>query len=151
MQAGMTIITTSPSVALQPERPALPAMRTGWSQTCPACGKGALYKSYLKVNDTCPSCREELHHHRADDAPPYFTMMITGHVIVAGVLLLERHYAPEYWVHMAIWGPLLLVMSLWLLPRVKGALVGLQWALRMHGFGGEEPAAIADPAEEART
>lgn len=115
------------------------AMLRGARHTCPACGKGALYKSYLKVADQCPSCGEELHHHRADDAPPYFTILIVGHIVGAGVLMLEQAYAPETWVHYMIWLPLLLILSLTMLPRVKGALVGLQWALRMHGFGGPEP------------
>ena len=53
---------------------------------CPACGKGAMFNAYLKVNDRCPACGEELHHHRADDAPPYFTMLIVGHIVVALVL-----------------------------------------------------------------
>ncbi|MDX2289746.1 MAG: DUF983 domain-containing protein [Hyphomicrobiaceae bacterium] len=127
------------------------AMVRGAALRCPACGEGHIYSGFLKVADACPACGEELHHQRADDAPPYFTMMIVGHVIVAGVLLLEDLYAPESWVHAVIWGPLIVLMSLWLLPRVKGALVGLQWALRMHGFSGNgddapeaEPAAGAD-------
>jgi len=114
------------------------AMWRGWRQTCPACGEGSLFRKYLKVNDSCPHCREELHHHRADDAPPYFTIMLVGHIIVFGVLLLEQTYAPSTWVHYVIWLPLLLGMSFWFLPRIKGTLVGLQWALRMHGFGGPE-------------
>jgi uncharacterized protein (DUF983 family) len=126
-----------------------PAMLRGWKQCCPACGKGALYGKYLKVADACPSCGEELHHHRADDAPPYFTMLVTGHVIVGGILFAERMWAPETWVHLVIWMPLLVAMSLWLLPRVKGALVGLQWALRMHGFGGVPDAADEAPAAAA--
>lgn len=114
------------------------AMRRGISCTCPACGKGSLYRQYLKVADTCPNCAEELHHQRADDAPPYFTMLIVGHVIVAGVLTLEQNYAPPTWVHLSIWIPLLIILSLALLPPIKGALVGFQWAQRMHGFGGPE-------------
>jgi uncharacterized protein (DUF983 family) len=117
-----------------PERSVLPALRCGFAETCPACGAGKLFTSFLKVADTCPSCGEELHHHRADDAPPYFTILIVGHIIGAGILVLEQAYAPETWVHYAIWMPLLLTMTFWLLPRIKGALVGLQWALRMHGF-----------------
>jgi uncharacterized protein (DUF983 family) len=127
----------SPSHAVPPTRPVMSAMLRGAKHTCPACGEGALYRQYLKVADTCPSCGEALHHHRADDAPPYFTILIVGHIIGAGVLMLEQAYAPETWVHYAIWLPLLLLMTLTLLPRIKGALVGLQWALRMHGFGGE--------------
>jgi uncharacterized protein (DUF983 family) len=131
------------------------AMLHGAKQKCPACGEGALYRKYLKVVDACGTCGEELHHHRADDAPPYFVMMITGHVIVGGILIAERIWAPETWVHLAVALPALVIMSLWLLPRVKGALVGLQWALRMHGFGGVEreelDVAPAPPAVEQRT
>lgn len=120
------------------------AMLRGARQTCPACGKGALYGKYLKVADTCGHCGTELHHQRADDAPPYFVMVVTGHVVIAGVMILERMYAPPLWVHIALWFPLLMLMSLWMLPRVKGALIGLQWALRMHGFGGPANADIVE-------
>lgn len=56
------------------------AMARGARGTCPACGHGAMYYKYLKVADTCPACGEELFHQQADDAPPYFTMMIVGHL-----------------------------------------------------------------------
>jgi len=131
-------ITQASSEPAAETRPLQQAMLRGAAQTCPACGEGKLYSSYLKVNDTCPSCSEELHHQRADDAPPYFTMLIVGHIVVALVLMVEDLYAPSLWVHAALWTPMILGMSLLLLPRIKGALVGLQWAWRMHGFSGEE-------------
>jgi uncharacterized protein (DUF983 family) len=118
-----------------PERNVWQAMTRGWRQTCPSCGDGRLYGKYLKVNDVCSTCSTELHHHRADDAPPYFVMTITAHIVVGGILILERLYSPPTWVQLAIWMPLLVLLSLWLLPRVKGALIGYQWALKMHGFG----------------
>jgi uncharacterized protein (DUF983 family) len=65
-------------------------------------------------------------------------MLVVGHFIVGGALALERGLSPPTWVHLAIWLPLTLIASLLLLPRVKGALVGLQWALYMHGFDGPE-------------
>jgi len=124
-----------------PARPVLPAMVKGARQVCPACGREPLFTSYLKVTPRCPSCGEQLHHHRADDAPPYFTMFIVGHIVIAGVLLLEQTVAPPQWLHLAIWLPLTVALSLLLLPSVKGALIGLQWANRMHGFGqGIDPA-----------
>jgi len=95
-----------------------------------------MFSSYLKVQHACTKCGEELHHQRADDAPPYFTILIVAHIIGAGILWVEQTYAPPTWVHWIIWLPLLLVLSLGLLPRIKGALIGLQWAFRMHGFGG---------------
>ena len=134
-------ITAAPS----DERDVTQAMLRGARQKCPACGQGALYGKYLKVVDRCGSCGEELHHQRADDAPPYFTMIITGHVIVGGLMALEHAYAPPMWLHLAIWGPALLLLTLFLLPRIKGALIGLQWALKMHGFGGIEDEAIPEP------
>ena len=112
-----------------------PAMVRGWQQRCPACGTGLLYGKYLKVVDHCALCGQELHHHRADDAPPYFTMLIVGHVIVGLVLAVETRLHPDLWVHALLWGPATLLLSLWLLPRIKGALIGQQWAMRMHGFG----------------
>lgn len=129
-----------------PPRPIAASLRRGFAQRCPACGEGALYYKYLKVNERCPHCGEELFHHRADDAPPYFTIVIVAHVIVGGLLMVEEAFSPPTWVQMAVWLPLTLIMSLWLLPRVKGALIGLQWALRMHGFGDRKDAdEIPDP------
>lgn len=115
-------------------RPILRSLLRGARLKCPACGEGALLRRYLKVVDTCPACGEELHHHRADDAPPYFTMLIVGHVVVSLVLFVEITYRPPLWVHAALWLPLTVALALLLLPRVKGTLVALQWALRMHGF-----------------
>lgn len=112
------------------------SMLRGARQRCPACGQGALFGKYLKVRDACPACAEELHHHRADDAPPYFTMLITGHIVVGLVLAVETAYSPPLWVHAVVWPAMIMALSLWLLPRIKGALVGAQWALRMHGFSG---------------
>src|SRR5215468_12107931 len=120
------------------ERPILRSLLRGARFTCPACGNGAMFRRYLKVSDHCPACSEALHHHRADDAPPYFTIVIVGHFIVGGILALHKALAPPEWVQLAIWMPLTLVSCLWLLPRVKGALVGLQWALYMHGFDGSK-------------
>ncbi len=127
------------------KREVWPAVSLGLRMRCPACGESPLFGKYLKVMHTCASCGEELHHQRADDAPPYFTMSIVAHIVIAGVLILERLHAPPTWVHLTIWLPLTVLLSLWILPRVKGGLVGLQWALRMHGFGGAADAPEQPP------
>jgi uncharacterized protein (DUF983 family) len=121
------------------------AMARGMACKCPACGAGSIYGAYLKVEPVCAVCGTELHHHRADDAPPYFTMFIVGHLIVGGVLSVEKAFHPSTWVHMALWLPLTVLLSLLLLPVVKGSLIGLQWALRMHGFGSGRDPAGPDP------
>lgn len=111
------------------------ALLRGSRMRCPACAQGSLYGRFLKVRDDCAVCGLALHHHRADDAPPYFTMLILGHVLVPLVLMLERAATPPLWLHFSLWLPLTVGLSLVLLPRIKGALIGFQWAHRMHGFG----------------
>ena len=109
-------------------------------ERCPNCGEGRLFRAYLKVVDSCPVCAEDLHDQRADDAPPYITMLIVGHIVVAGALAAEDAWPnSSIWLGAIVWLLLTCVLSLLLLPRVKGALVGYQWALRMHGFGDSEP------------
>jgi uncharacterized protein (DUF983 family) len=134
---------TDVSDPARPPRHFVPALWRGLSQRCPSCGRGPLFGKYLKVRDHCPACGEALHHHRADDAPAYFTILIIGHFVVGGALMLERGLSPPTWVQLAIWLPLTVLGCLLLLPRVKGALVGLQWALYMHGF---DPTRASDPS-----
>ena len=111
------------------------AMRRGFLCRCPACGEGRLFGRFLKVNEQCPVCHTELHHHRADDFPPYLVMFIVGHIVGYGILMAETRFETPLWVHMAIWPALTLVLCLVLLQPIKGVVVGLQYALGMHGFG----------------
>ncbi len=106
----------------------------GFSGRCPACGKGRMFRKFLKVNDSCPHCAEELHHHRADDFPAYLVIVIVGHILVPIVLAVETEFAPAYWVHALLWGPAVVGLTLGLLQPVKGAVVAMQWFLGMHGF-----------------
>lgn len=123
--------------AAKPTRSMWQSMRRGFSMRCPSCGKGKIFRAFLKVADNCPHCGEELFHHQADDAPPYFTILVVGHVVVPLMLAIELEYMPPMWLHIAIWPTLTVALCLLLLPRIKGAVVGLQWATRMHGFGEE--------------
>lgn len=129
------------SLNAKPKRDVGRAMLLGAKGRCPACGTGRLYGKYLKVEPVCASCGEELHHHRADDAPPYFTIFVVGHVVLPIALAVEVMTVPPMWVHMALWLPLIVAMTLVCLPPIKGALIGLQWANYMHGF---DPNAIGD-------
>jgi uncharacterized protein (DUF983 family) len=126
---------------LLPPRPTWLAIRRGFRGRCPKCGQGKLFRAFLKVADYCPVCGEALHHHRADDAPAYFVILIVGHIVVPMVLATEVAFSPPYWVHAVIWLPLTVALAVGLLGPVKGAIVGWQWANYMHGF---DPHAEAD-------
>jgi len=101
---------------------------------CPNCGKGAMFGRFLKVNDHCEACGEELFHHQADDFPAYLVIVIVGHIVVPLILWVETDYAPSYWVHLALWLPLTLILTLGLLQPIKGMVVAMQWQFGMHGF-----------------
>ena len=95
-----------------------------------------MLRGYLKVRDACPVCGEALHHHRADDGPAYLTILIVGHVMAPLLLIAFVRYRPEPLVLAAIFSVGCVALSLYLLPRLKGLIVAIQWAKRMHGFGG---------------
>ena len=117
------------------ERDTRTAIFRGMRKRCPNCGNGPIFKGYLTVRDECPVCNEELHHHRADDGPAYLTILIVGHIMAP--LMLSTYFAFEpdpifMATGFSIW---CVALSLFLLPRLKGMIVALQWAKRMHGFG----------------
>lgn len=110
------------------------AIRRGIKKKCPQCGQGAIFKGYTKVHDHCGTCNLHLAGHQADDAPPYFTMMIAGHLVFPFVVEVKRRFDPSLEFQFALWGTILFALIWYLLPVTKGALINLQWAKYMHGF-----------------
>jgi uncharacterized protein (DUF983 family) len=120
------------------------AMKRGFRGRCPRCGEGRLFRAFLKVADNCDKCGQDFSGHRADDLPAYLVIVVVGHIVVPLALYIETNYSPPVALQLAIYLPLTLVSSLLLLQPVKGGVVGLQWALRMHGFD-ETPEAGIPP------
>lgn len=117
------------------DRPVWPSLRRGWSRKCPNCGSGSLLKGYLKVKNSCEVCNQELHHHRADDGPAYLTILIVGHIMAPMLLIVFETWRPEPLTLFTIFGVGCIALSLYLLPRLKGAIVAYQWSRRLNGFG----------------
>lgn len=113
------------------------ALRRGFRRKCPNCGSGPLLRSYLKVHDTCPVCRAEMFHHRADDGPAYLTIIIVGHLMLPLLHLYFVTFRSDPLVLFTIFAVGSVGLSLYLLPRLKGAVIGFQWAKQMGGFGSE--------------
>ena len=136
---------TATAAADKPARSIGNALRRGFRCTCPNCGERGLFRAYLKPVDNCRHCGEDLSHQRADDAPPYFTMVIVVHIIVPIMLFVAMRTDLSNTTHLMIWLPLTLAMTLALLQPIKGATIALQWALYMHGFDGSaDPDALAE-------
>ncbi len=124
--------------AARQARPLWQSMKRGLFGKCPNCGEGKLFASFVKTVDRCSVCGEEMFHHRADDLPAYLVVVIVGHIVVGAFMAAEATTTLSTWQHLAIWVPLTIISALALLQPTKGAVVGMQWALYMHGFGGEE-------------
>jgi uncharacterized protein (DUF983 family) len=142
----------------EPDRsaPALPytppdsfwtAVSRGVRNRCPSCGEGRIFAGYLKVVGACSHCGAPLGRLRADDAPPYFTIFLTGHILVPPVLWIERAWQPPMWLHMALWLPLFTAACILLLRPVKGATVG--WMMKL-GFTGVEHGGADDGRDDDR-
>ena len=116
---------------------------------CPRCGEGRLFGRFLKVAPSCTACGQAFHHHRADDFPPYLVMFAVGHICGYGIYIAETRFDDvPLWLHVALWPTLAIGLCLLLLQPVKGAVIGLQYGLGMHGFGGagEAPPSLASDA-----
>ena len=135
------------SAAPVEDRPTWPAVWKGWRRKCPKCGNGPLLHGYLKVRDTCPVCRDELHHHRADDGPAYLTILIVGHLMAPLIIALARDADLSVSAMVAIVLPLAILLMIGLLQPAKGVIIAVQWWFGMHGFQKERPGQSPDDAE----
>jgi len=143
----MDIVSVTPKVwtretAAGEKRDVWTSIKRGLRGRCPRCGEGKLFCAFLKVGNKCSVCDLDFTPHRADDLPAYLVIVIVGHIVVPTALWIETDYSPPVWLQLAIYLPFTLVASLALLQPVKGAVVGMQWALRMHGFDENAPSDI---------
>ena len=143
----MDIVSATPKVwtretAAGEKRDVWTSIKRGLRGRCPRCGEGKLFCAFLKVGNKCSVCDLDFTPHRADDLPAYLVIVIVGHIVVPTALWIETDYSPPVWLQLAIYLPFTLVASLAFLQPVKGAVVGMQWALRMHGFDENAPSDI---------
>jgi uncharacterized protein (DUF983 family) len=118
------------------------AMKRGFRCRCPRCGEGKLFRAFLKTANNCSVCGLDFTPHRADDLPAYLVIVIVGHIVVPIALWIETNYSPAVWLQLSTYLPLTFIMSLALLQPVKGTVVGMQWALKMHGFDDNPPRGV---------
>lgn len=117
---------TTPSNAA---RTVMVGLKRGARGRCPNCGRGKLFRAYLKVQSICAACGHDNGQYPSDDAPPYFTILIVGHLVVAPLLFLRFIWTWPVGAVLAMLLPGLTVLILVFLPIVKGAVVGMLWAL----------------------
>ncbi len=115
----------------------LTGLTRGFQRKCPNCGQGHLFKGYLKVRPNCDVCGHDNGQYRADDAPPYFTILIVGHIIIGPMLAFNFIWTWPVGLVLGLTLPTLLILTLALLPLVKGAVIGFHWAAQIKGAPAE--------------
>ncbi len=110
------------------------ALYKGLRRRCPKCGAGPIFDGYLSVRKTCQVCRQDFSGARADDGPAYLTILLVGHIAAVAMHIIYFRWQPEPLIFFTILAVGSIGLSLYLLPRFKGAIIGFQWARRMHGF-----------------
>ncbi|SDQ79904.1 DUF983 domain-containing protein [Pseudovibrio sp. Tun.PSC04-5.I4] len=107
----------------------LPAnpVSAGLRGKCPRCGNGPLFQGLLKLRKSCSSCELPFDFADSGDGPAVFVILILGFVIVGGVLFIEFTYQPPLWLHMVIWAPVTVLLSIALLRPLKGLLIAMQY------------------------
>jgi uncharacterized protein (DUF983 family) len=105
----------------------VPVLKAGLLCRCPRCGEGRLFSGFLAVPEACASCALDFRAFDPGDGPAVFVMLIVGFVVVAAALVVEVKYQPPMWLHMALWLPLIVFLSLGLLRPFKATLIALQF------------------------
>lgn len=100
---------------------------------CPACGEGKLFRTYLKQVENCASCGESFGQIRADDAAPWATIILVGHVFLPFAFMVDVDFMPV-WVVMTMWSALFAAISLAVLPRAKALFIAILWQTRAPGY-----------------
>jgi uncharacterized protein (DUF983 family) len=94
---------------------------------CPQCGEGRLFSGFLTMWPRCDKCGLDYSFADAGDGPAIFVILIGGFIVVFAALITEVLYQPPFWLHAALWLPLILLVTLLPLRLLKGLLIDLQY------------------------
>ena len=100
---------------------------TGIAGRCPRCGEGRLFSGFLSTAPRCGNCGLDYSFADSADGPAGFVIFIVGAIVVGAAFFVEFSYQPPYWLHLVLWIPLILILSLGLLRPLKGLMIALQY------------------------
>ena len=109
------------------EKPIWPSITRGLRGRCPQCGEGRLFSGFLGLRPKCERCGLDYGFADSGDGPAIFVILGAGFVVVFAALIVEVLYKPPFWLHAALWLPLILLTTLAPLRAIKGLLIALQY------------------------
>jgi uncharacterized protein (DUF983 family) len=109
------------------------AMRRGFLGKCPSCGRTPLFQSYLKQVQSCPACGANFSSIRADDAAPWLTLIVVGHLFLPLIFFVNLDAILPFWIGVTSWAAFFCAVALVFLPRAQGLFIGVLWVTRAPG------------------
>lgn len=100
---------------------------TSLASKCPNCGKGKLFAGFLDLRSSCDQCQQDYSFADSGDGPAFLIIILVGFIAVGGALTLDVMFAIPYWLHLVIWLPLILILSIGLLRPLKAMMIALQF------------------------
>jgi uncharacterized protein (DUF983 family) len=120
--------------------PRAPLLKVSLRCLCPRCGEGRLFEGFLKLRSACERCKLDFSPIDTGDGPQVFVILIGGALVASGALIVEALFQPPYWLHLALWLPAVLSVTLGLLRPVKSTLIALQYMHKARESRREEQA-----------
>ncbi len=94
---------------------------------CPRCGAGGLFNSLIAFSPKCDSCELDFSAFNVGDGAAAFLIFIVAAIVFAGIIIVEVSFAPPWWVHVILWLPLTLILTVALLRISKALLLALEY------------------------
>ncbi|MEZ5871881.1 MAG: DUF983 domain-containing protein [Nitratireductor sp.] len=107
--------------------PPVSPVQAGLQGACPRCGVGKLYSGVLTPAKRCMNCGLDYSFIDSGDGPAVFVIMILGFLVLGLALAFEAAFHPPIWLHIILWVPLIIVMSVWGLRFGKAMMTAMQY------------------------
>ncbi len=108
--------------------PPVNPLTAGLAGRCPRCGQGKLFSGWLDTAPKCTHCGLDYSFIDSADGPAVFVIFIVGAIVVGAAFFVEFNYQPPYWLHLVLWIPLILILSIGMLRPLKGLMIAQQFA-----------------------
>lgn len=116
------------------DTPASP-LRAALAGCCPRCGRGRLFAGVLKLAPACPNCGLDYGKLDVGDGAVVPALMAIGFVIVGAAIWVEFTFNPPFWVHVLLWPPATLALTVGMTRALKGFFAAEQFRTRRSELG----------------
>ncbi len=102
---------------------------------CPQCGSKSLFATLGQFNKSCPQCALDFSAFNVGDGPAALLTMFIGALIIVLALLVDTAVRPPFWVHVLIWVPVTIALTIGTLRIAKAGLLAAEYRNKAREAG----------------